>query len=44
MNIRGVFVANAMIYGVLIGLILKFFRPIDATPPADLPVSFMEGS
>ena len=43
-NIRGVFVANALIYAVLIGLVLKFFRPVKAGPESELPLSFMEGS
>jgi MFS family permease len=43
-NIRGMFVANALIYAALIGLVLKYFRPFKAGPEPDLPLSFMEGS
>jgi DHA1 family multidrug resistance protein-like MFS transporter len=44
LNIRGVFVANALIYAVLIGVVWKLFRPFKTGPESDLPLSFMEGS
>ncbi|MFN8008551.1 MAG: MFS transporter [Terriglobia bacterium] len=43
-NIRGAFVANAVLYAVLIGFVWKFFRPLGTAPEPNLPVSFMEGS
>ena len=44
LNIRGVFVANALIYAALIGLVWKLFQPFKTGPESDLPLSFMEGS
>jgi len=44
MNSHWMFTANAIIYGILTLLVLRFFRPIQAIPKSDLPLSFIEGS
>ena len=43
-NIRWMFTANAMIYGILVILVLKFFRPVQELTKSELPLSFIEGS
>jgi hypothetical protein len=39
-----VFTVNAMIYGILVALILKFFRTVQGRPSPDLPPGFVEAS